>query len=195
MGEQLKTYHGTWSVNANEKISLLLSEQKWRPVEDELRDPERSARAPAVPYSEPSLSRPSQGLIEPNPDMAPLPDNEEPGSDEEMATVGDPVLTPNSAAQTMETAASPSNPPAIGQTSKRKVPAWQSGGERSAPPTKKARQARTCCKCGLETCQGRGGRGVIACTNKCRDCQQVQCRGRNTKKKGDKWTCRNSWDD
>ncbi|KAG8968224.1 hypothetical protein FRC05_001605 [Tulasnella sp. 425] len=84
-GEQLKTYHGTWSVNANEKLSLVLSEQKWRPVDDELRDPTRSVRAPAVPCSEPSLAQPSKGLIESDASASPPCADAEPESDGDEA--------------------------------------------------------------------------------------------------------------
>ncbi|KIM48833.1 hypothetical protein M413DRAFT_438009 [Hebeloma cylindrosporum] len=46
-------------------------------------------------------------------------------------------------------------------------------------PIKKPRKPRTCGKCGQASCPGK--QMVSRCTNPCRDCGKVECRGRNTK--------------
>lgn len=67
----------------------------------------------------------------------------------------------------------------------------EEAAEESQPPAKRARQARTCCKCGLSDCPGKGGAGFKSCRNYCRDCgkpgSDFSCTGRNTKKPN--YTC------
>ncbi|KAJ7223232.1 hypothetical protein GGX14DRAFT_352286, partial [Mycena pura] len=66
------------------------------------------------------------------------------------------------------------------QLAKRKV---SDDLQQSAPPPKKPRKARTCRKCGVETCPGRATSRY--CCNKCQDCgkegQDLSCVGRNPK--------------
>ena len=57
-------------------------------------------------------------------------------------------------------------------------------------PVKQSRKSRTCRKCALPTCSGR--QKVSNCKNKCRDCEEVGCKGRNPKRL-DK-SCADGWD-
>ncbi|KAJ7220316.1 hypothetical protein GGX14DRAFT_586555 [Mycena pura] len=44
----------------------------------------------------------------------------------------------------------------------------------------KPRNPRHCCKCGSQTCKGKGGRNF--CTSACMDCGKFDCRGRNSRR-------------
>ncbi|KAK7032728.1 hypothetical protein R3P38DRAFT_2700054 [Favolaschia claudopus] len=57
------------------------------------------------------------------------------------------------------------------------------------PPAKKTRNPRHCCKCGSQSCKGKGGRNF--CTNACMDCGKFECQGRNSRRP-DK-TCDAGW--
>jgi hypothetical protein len=59
-----------------------------------------------------------------------------------------------------------------------------------APPAK-TRNPRHCCKCGSQTCKGKGGRNF--CQSACMDCGKFECRGRNSRRP-DK-TCDAGWPD
>ncbi|KAJ7056788.1 hypothetical protein C8F01DRAFT_1154952 [Mycena amicta] len=52
------------------------------------------------------------------------------------------------------------------------------GATLSASP--KPRAPRHCCKCGSQTCKGKGGRSF--CPNACMDCGKMDCRGRNSRR-------------
>ncbi|KAJ7672305.1 hypothetical protein DFH06DRAFT_1279778 [Mycena polygramma] len=58
----------------------------------------------------------------------------------------------------------------------------------AATPTK-TRNPRHCCKCGLQTCKGKGGRNF--CQNPCMDCGKFECRGRNSRRPDKK--CDSGW--
>ncbi|KAJ6553543.1 hypothetical protein DFH09DRAFT_1366164 [Mycena vulgaris] len=63
-------------------------------------------------------------------------------------------------------------------------------GEPSATiVTSKPRNPRHCCKCGSQSCKGKGGRNF--CTSACMDCGKFSCRGRNSRRP-DK-TCDSGW--
>ncbi|KAF7317215.1 hypothetical protein HMN09_00456500 [Mycena chlorophos] len=47
-------------------------------------------------------------------------------------------------------------------------------------PGPKPRAPRHCCKCGSQTCKGKGGRHF--CPNPCMDCGKMDCRGRNSRR-------------
>ncbi|KAK6996160.1 hypothetical protein R3P38DRAFT_2414881, partial [Favolaschia claudopus] len=59
----------------------------------------------------------------------------------------------------------------------------ESSLELAKPPPKNKRQQRTCRKCYLSSCNGKGN--VKYCVNKCRDCgkagRDFTCKGRNPK--------------
>ncbi|KAJ7352255.1 hypothetical protein DFH08DRAFT_934709 [Mycena albidolilacea] len=59
----------------------------------------------------------------------------------------------------------------------------------ASPPAKKARSPRHCCKCGLQTCKGKGGRNF--CTNACMDCNKFECPGRNSRRPDKR--CESGW--
>ncbi|KAJ6552381.1 hypothetical protein B0H10DRAFT_1824353 [Mycena sp. CBHHK59/15] len=67
------------------------------------------------------------------------------------------------------------------ELSKRRV---EAAALESEPPQKKARQERTCRKCAVQDCPGKGN--VKWCRNPCRDCGKAgpdkTCSGRNSKK-------------
>ncbi|KAJ7901145.1 hypothetical protein B0H14DRAFT_2330589 [Mycena olivaceomarginata] len=45
-------------------------------------------------------------------------------------------------------------------------------------PAKNTGSPRYCCKCGLQTCKGKDGYNF--CTNVCKDCNNIECLGRNS---------------
>ncbi|KAJ7284420.1 hypothetical protein C8J57DRAFT_692488 [Mycena rebaudengoi] len=55
-----------------------------------------------------------------------------------------------------------------------------SSGSSSGVVGSKPRNPRHCCKCGSQTCKGKGGRTF--CTSPCMDCGQFECRGRNSRR-------------
>ncbi|KAJ7116608.1 hypothetical protein C8R44DRAFT_879967 [Mycena epipterygia] len=55
----------------------------------------------------------------------------------------------------------------------------EASGSGSASPSK-PRNPRHCCKCGSQTCKGKGGRNF--CTSACMDCGKFDCRGRNSRR-------------
>jgi hypothetical protein len=57
-------------------------------------------------------------------------------------------------------------------------------------PAKKDHKRRTCPKCALVECPG--SQRASNCRNKCRDCGEASCRGRNSKRLHK--TCREGWD-
>lgn len=158
-------------------MSLILSEEKWKPVEKELRDPKRSARAPPVPQSEASLAPASQGLR----NLAP-PASRSPSPVEEAIR---PPSTPIPPSENMT-----AGPSTVQSTNPKTLKRPADSSSSKLPAAKKARKARSCCKCGRTDCNARGGKGKQACSNPCQDCGKVSCRGRNTKRKGD---CKTSW--
>ncbi|KAJ6560524.1 hypothetical protein DFH09DRAFT_1083397 [Mycena vulgaris] len=69
----------------------------------------------------------------------------------------------------------------LAELSKRRV---EVGVHESEPPAMKQRRERTCRKCAVPECPGRGN--VKSCRNRCRDCgkagQDFSCKGRDSKK-------------
>ena len=203
MHEQLKT---EWRVLLHLKEAISISSKVSKLLSKALHDPRRITNAPAVPDCQLKPQElPLQGLL---PVALPGP------SKNPTSTILQELQSPHARADSnlALTVSSAGPKPAIQQVFTPPLPTSQTTSAQSATadhnaldflarqrviahiqtskPAKKDRKRRTCPKCALVACPG--SQKASNCRNKCRDCGETCCRGRNSKKLHK--TCREGWD-
>ena len=179
------------------------------PLMKQIYDPRRSELAPAVLHtplqahvvrsgmllleSASDSDMPSMTTIAVQPPLQTLSTGLSSGTSS-AATIAATHFAAGSSRSAMSEAVSTEAPPSsqmppeaiLNELMKRRV---EAAAHESEPPAKKARRERTCCKCGVKDCPGKGS--VKSCRYPCRDCgkagQDVTCKGRNSKKPN--YTC------
>lgn len=176
----------------NEKDSLIASEDARKPMNAVIKNPDRSRNAPPVAQTRMEELVVTGGLQE-TASVTPLvPKRTRDDLEREDAQMPDANGGVEDSAAALASVAAASSP-----SSSLPTLSASAQSRSGAPPTKKAkpRASRKCSRCGRDDCPGRGGKGVAACTNPCRDCDKPTCKGRDTKKTGKAGlTCMNSWD-
>ncbi|CAK5284800.1 unnamed protein product [Mycena citricolor] len=196
--EHLKVYYnGPWKTNSNIIQTKAVSAAVRKPLLETIHDEERMRMAPTVPQTTLKPHSVLDGLLSFDPETQdpaavtsesqPLPTTSS-AVQPDMSSGNQSMSTGNESMSHPPASETPNPPTPIAGPSqthderirgvaKRRVEDALSERE---PPVKKARRGRTCCKCGISECPGKGSRGVKSCRNKCRDCGNVECAGRDT---------------
>ncbi|EKM75414.1 hypothetical protein AGABI1DRAFT_64645 [Agaricus bisporus var. burnettii JB137-S8] len=173
--EHLKVYSSKWNSLLHVKEALSLTSNARQPLTKLIHDPSRSSNVPPVLPTIPHPLRVELGQLEggtvTRDSTRPL---DTANLNHAMASRYFPDSTllraPSVALEMRRSVVEPETHQAqIGQTTRRR---------------------RTCRKCALPDCKGK--RAVVDCRNKCQDCGEFQCRGRNSRKLH--LTCREGWD-
>jgi hypothetical protein len=208
--EQLKTYLTEWRVLLHLKEAVTISSNVSKLLSKALHDPRHIANAPTVPdhHLKPQ-ELPRRGLLpvtpllgNPTSTTPSLQDSRDsPPAHAEVGTPINPaliasvtglgpviqhVLTPLSSQMTSSTAVTPTDRTTLDFLARQRVVTHI----QKSKPAKKDRKRRTCPKCALIACPG--SQKASNCQNKCRDCGESSCRGRNSKRLHK--TCREGWD-
>ena len=182
------------AVSISSKVSKLLSKA--------LHDPRRITNAPAVPDCRLKPQElPLQGLLPvalppENPTLKNLTELQLPHARADVDTNPAPALTMSSAGpaitpplptpQTTSAQRTTTEHNRLDFLARQRVITHI----QTSKPAKKDRKRRTCAKCALVACPG--SQKASNCRNKCRDCGETCCRGRNSKRLHK--TCREGWD-
>ncbi|KAJ6779221.1 hypothetical protein DFH09DRAFT_1091851 [Mycena vulgaris] len=160
---------------------------------NQIHDPKRLQFTPAVPetalkaHHVPSGMLPLKSLLTMTPEPTSLP-NDVSYSGLSSGTSGPAKISATqfiagpSRAQDTDVVVAASKPPVASQPAILKELSRRRVDEAiavSQPAAKRPRHGRTCRKCYVETCMGKGK--VEYCRNKCRDCGKFECKGRNPK--------------
>ena len=214
MHEQLKTYLSEWRVLLHVKEAVSISSKVSKLLSKALHDPHRIANAPSVPNRQlKPQALPSQGLLPitglpsenstPAPPLTALQESEilpyaSANTNSALITTSNSsaagpaiqhVLTPGPVPRTsqmLSTASTTADRAALNLLAHQRVVTHI----QQSKPAKKDRKRRTCSKCALVACPG--SQRASNCRNKCRDCGEASCRGRNSKRL--QKTCREGWD-
>jgi len=206
--EQLKTYLTKWRVLLHLKEAVSISSKVSKLLSKALHDPRLIASAPAAPdHQLKPQELPRQGLLPTEPptlgnfasstiqQLQVLPQTRADMDLEMTASSASPVvqhtLTPplpasSGSSQMTSTTVSTMDHSTLDFLARQRVVTHI----QNSKPAKKDRKRRICPKCALVEC--RGSQKASNCRNKCRDCGQTSCRGRNSKRLNK--TCREGWD-
>ncbi|KAJ7462852.1 hypothetical protein FB451DRAFT_1043554, partial [Mycena latifolia] len=205
LAEQLKVYYtGDWQRSSNTKQTKATTASTRQPLMKRIHDPNRLQMVPQIPETTLTLHHVPSGMLSFDSDatdtslpaiqpsspapaagistLGPFSGTSDPsavaptqfiaGSSSGAFTI-DPQLTPPAPKD-------PAQPQILNHLAKRKVTEVL---EKSRPAAKKPRHTRTCRKCAIESCPGKGK--VDYCVNTCRDCgkggKDKSCIGRNPK--------------
>ena len=201
LAEHLKIYfNGDWKSQANTKQTMAVTAKDRLPLKKALQDPSQSETAPQATESTMQLHAVAKGFVPLDPPAIlfalPLPDVDMPTI---LAVNPDHTSTKSSASSKSTT--SPTRLIETPEDSQRPIPTVETSqilskrraaeASTEVQPTKWKRQARSCRKCASGT-ECRGRKEVKYCTNKCKDCGKVDCRGRNPKKL--RLPCNEGWE-
>lgn len=159
------------------------------PIVKAARDPSRSTAAPTLSTRPLVLHKASKGFNLPPPQCQP----EQSGS-----CIPQPVALgmSDTGPWPMDLVAGSSTntaPPTIVKTLvHQRVAADVAKAQPLANPPKKQRKRRTCAKCATSDCSG--SQSSAYCKNKCQDCGERNCRGRNSRKPGKLCSSPGLWD-
>jgi hypothetical protein len=200
--EQLKTYLTEWRVLLHLKEAVTISSNVSKLLSKALHDPRRIANAPAVPdHQLKPQELPLRGLLPVKPPLGnptsttlqepQVSSHAKAGINPALtASVTGPViqrvLTPLSTSQMTSTVITTTDRTTLDFLARQRVVTHI----KESKPAKKDRKRRTCPKCALIACPG--SQKASNCRNKCRDCGETSCRGRNSKRLHK--TCREGWD-
>ncbi|KAG6834894.1 hypothetical protein H0H93_006592 [Arthromyces matolae] len=194
--EQLKAYYNEWKKYCNIKQTKSMAIHERTTISKLVQNPSRSLKAPQALEAPRTLHSVTKGLQE---GQDPLPPQIEHGPSPSPPHVAwatpQPVSSssnaPSPALNHMAPTPSSNLPGTMFQTAVRRAAQKRALDTLPNPPIKKRKQPRTCQKCGQgEGCRGR--KEARLCSNRCRDCGNVECRGRNSKHPDKK--CHEAWD-
>ncbi|KAJ7170171.1 hypothetical protein C8R46DRAFT_1266577 [Mycena filopes] len=198
LAEQLKVYYsGDYQTNTNAKQTHAISAKVRAPLMKEIHDPRRLELAPPVPQTALTPHSVLSGMLSLTPvDEAAADSSTTTQAPPSMNLVGGLSSGAASAATIAGTVfaagssrAAAIDPPVaavssrevLTELSKRRV---EEAAHESEPAPKRARRERTCRKCAVPDCPGKGS--VKSCRNPCQDCgkagQDQSCKGRDSKK-------------
>lgn len=165
--EQLKTYYSKWKLKLNVKEALSLTSSQRRSVTNLIRDPQRSEITPIVAAKPVQLHCVSSGFSNISFPTDSLSEN---------PTTRNVPLSSQSPQTTAD------GGPRLDYAQQIEMRAQQrvSAQIQKVKPVNKIRKPRTCKKCARADCSGK--RRVADCKNPCRDCGEVECQGRNSRK-------------
>ena len=153
--EHLKSYYTTWATSLNAKHTRMSTYGARKELDNLIRNPARLTHAPPIPqYPSSSRPLPTMGLID-------------------SANNHEPVLATSSRIQ-LASAINPANRSA----QKRPVDSILAPNE---GPSSWKRARRQCPKCGRTSGNCPGNKGKEKCKNPCRDCNQYDCVGRDSR--------------
>ncbi|KAJ7193618.1 hypothetical protein GGX14DRAFT_378783, partial [Mycena pura] len=163
LAEQLKVYfNGDWQRSSNITQTKATTGSTRIPLLKRINDPKRLQMVPSIPETTLKLPHVPSGLLSFDPDTV------------DTSLLVTHPLSPKPAPEISYSALS------SGTSAPSTIAATQFRSEASA---KRERQSRTCRKCAIDECPGKGK--VDYCVNKCRDCgkagQDKSCIGRNPK--------------
>jgi len=156
--EHLKSYYTTWATSLNAKHTRMSTYGVRKELDSLIRNPARLTHAPPVPqYPSSDRPLPTMGLVN-------SANNHEPTA---LATSSRIQLT------------NATNPALNPSAHKRNVNSILTPDEDPSSERKRAR--RQCAKCGKDSDGCLGNQGKEKCRNPCRDCDQYDCVGRDSR--------------
>ncbi|KAJ7488604.1 hypothetical protein B0H11DRAFT_2230137 [Mycena galericulata] len=193
LAEQLKVYYtGDSQTTSNVKQTKAMTASVRAPLMSQIYDPKRLAFMPPVPETTLKPHHVPHGMLslEPlltiSPEPTPGPDKisysglssgtSDPATIATTQFAAGSSTTRESDGSVSTPQSSPSQDTVLKELAKRRV---DDSMAHSEPAPKKPRHGRTCRKCYKESCPGK--KSVKSCRNKCRDCDRVDCKGRNPK--------------
>lgn len=166
----------------NTKESLLQTYTQRKPLAQTLNHPARSTAAPVIPEKTCQQTTVTAGF-------RPLTSVETPAAIHNTSQSVNACPTSHTAPSTSQQPQVIPNQQQLSQESVvRDIHRTNPIIERRADP--KVRKPRTCRKCHIPTCKGK--RNVELCESPCQDCGEINCDGRNPKRKR---TCADAWTD